>query len=213
MGVSPIAQDVAAAGILGENKVRHVIHDIAQQVALVPESVFHFLQNRDVTRNAKRADQVAILVTKRRFGGQHPDGLPVHLRLPLDLVNDRRPAFHDPPLVIKAFPGLVTRMKLEVGLPNRLRRIVQPEIMSQRLVDAQKPALFVLEIDMVGTRFEHRAQKERIGGRRGGSHRQILRPNARSAPAKDFPEFLIRMGHNPDVFFLSSLPCEPLSLR
>ena len=127
------------------------------------------------------------------------------------LGNALIPAVELPPLRERSEP-LFSTVELsswrdcEVQLRGQLRSQVQ-------LGNEKKPALFVLEIDMVGARFEHRAQKERIGGRRGGSHRQILRPNARSAPAKDFPEFLIRMGHNPDVFFLSSLPCEPLSLR
>ena len=102
---------------------------------------------RDISRNAERPDNPAVLITKRHLRGRDPVVRAVVEGLPLQLPHDRLAGGDDLLLVRKSRNGVFLAEQVEVSLPDHLfRGTVRNDPGEEACANQEEPALQVLEV-------------------------------------------------------------------
>ena len=118
----------------------------------------------NVPRDAERAENCAVGTVQRNLVRQHPGDVAVPLELVLFLANAQDAGAHDFLFVGNVLLRPLRIEEIQIGLADGLRRIVQAEVIRQRLADAKEPAVLVLEIDEIRSVLHERGQQESLEG-------------------------------------------------
>ncbi len=125
------------------------VHQTGHRVVqdLVGQGVLCRDLRRDISRNAERPDNPAVLITKRHLRGRDPVVRAVVEGLPLQLPHDRLAGGDDLLLVRKSRNGVFLAEQVEVSLPDHLfRGTVRNDPGEEACANQEEPALQVLEV-------------------------------------------------------------------
>src|SRR5262252_9399845 len=150
--------------------VKHVLQPIEEQRAVreIGERIVErpplqlllgHLALGDVARDAERPDDVSAAVAQGKLGRRDPADVAVRARLLLLDVHHRLSGADDLLLVAARLRRVFLGEEVEVGPPDRQRRVRDAEAHRRVTVDARETALPILEIDAVGDVVHQRLQE------------------------------------------------------
>jgi len=158
--VQPVEHEIA----VGQARQRVVGGDVLQGALGVLEFI-------DLSRDPQQPHDIARRVVERRLGGQGPVDLAALELAALRQADERLVRLHDPRVVQHGPLAELLAEKLDVGLPDELRRIRVSEVQCHLPAHAQQPSLAILEVDAVDQRFHQGTEEEVIVQRNGRRHR------------------------------------------
>ena len=150
---------------IGE-KFRFQPRGFHRHVAGLGQFLFGLLELSDVLRHAERADDDALLVPERHFGGQSPGESAVVPGFLLHTADNGLPGEDDELFVLESRPGMLGREKIEVRFADRFFGIFEAEFARQFLTHSGEAGLYVFEVDVVGDVVEQGAQQVAFVGQR-----------------------------------------------
>jgi hypothetical protein len=93
---------------------------------------------------------------QRRFRGEHPGFPSVRPGFLFFKPDDRLAGADDLLFIGLCGAGVFRGKEIEIRFPDRLLRGAEPEPDSLRQVDAEKPAVQILKVDLIGNGIEQR---------------------------------------------------------
>ncbi len=117
----------------------------------------HFLS--DVARDTEGADDLPGFVAQGQFAGRNPGRPSVRPGFFFLLADHRLAGLHQFDFVLTGLGRVLFCKEVCVGQTIRRRRIVQAKPLGHRPADSQKPAVTILEVNMIGQMFHQGMQQ------------------------------------------------------
>ncbi len=114
-----------------------------------PQGLRRLLLTRDVARHPEGSDDLSRIVVQRHLGRAGPGHAAVWPRFPLLLIEDRVARANDLLLVGQGLRGVLAGEEIQVRLSQGFGRMLQAKEPGHGLVDPQKTAGRVLEVDVM----------------------------------------------------------------
>jgi hypothetical protein len=128
----------------------------------VPDSQFGLLPMRNIVGDSHGANDLARRILKRDFRGECPGLAPIRPGLFFLFLNHRLTRAQHLLFVSERLIGMFCAEDVCVGPSNCSGRVLQAEVVCHGSADAKKPAVCVLEEDIVRNVFKKRIQEASI---------------------------------------------------
>jgi hypothetical protein len=135
-----------------KNHGRALVDDVfqlAQPCVGGEQAVLRLLAGRDVAGKPERADDPALIIGQRELGGGDPGAAPVRPGLAFFLDDAGSLAAQQQFLVGARLPGMLGGKQIRIGLSDQCVGSLHADPSRQRGTDEDKPAVAILEIQMV----------------------------------------------------------------
>jgi hypothetical protein len=159
--IANLLKDVWRGGAEGDGLGEHSSHTV-----LDGEAAFGPFPEGDVARDPERAGDRAGFVAQALLGGRNPRRRAINPGLLFLPADHRLSRGQYPLLILQGGLGMFGGKKVRVAAADRFVGAFEAKGGGHRLVDADEPALTILEIDVVGDGIHERIDHFALGGQR-----------------------------------------------